>query len=95
MIGYVALDVFRTPNRQITPRAYRSAVGAYQWAKPRCGFEGCCRFEPTCSRYSADAVEQHGILKGLDLTIQRIDRCKTNVPLGTYDPVRREINNKK
>jgi uncharacterized protein len=36
---------------------------------------GGCRFQPTCSVYTADAVRQHGILKGSALAARRICRC--------------------
>jgi len=34
-----------------------------------------CRFEPTCSRYSLDALELHGALAGSYLTVARLARC--------------------
>jgi len=34
-----------------------------------------CRFHPTCSAYSLEALEKHGAVKGLWLTIRRIARC--------------------
>ena len=34
-----------------------------------------CRFEPTCSAYSLQALEQHGAAKGSYLTLKRIGRC--------------------
>ena len=45
-----------------------------------------CRFEPTCSSYSKEALEKHGILKGSWLAIKRISSCH---PWGRsgYDPV--------
>ncbi|CAM4420952.1 membrane protein insertion efficiency factor YidD [Flavobacterium terrigena] len=45
-----------------------------------------CRFEPTCSSYSKEALEKHGILKGSWLAIKRIASCH---PWGRsgYDPV--------
>ncbi|HOA17153.1 MAG TPA: membrane protein insertion efficiency factor YidD [Fervidobacterium sp.] len=45
-----------------------------------------CRFEPTCSTYTYQAVEKFGIFKGLLLGFWRILRCN---PLseGGYDPV--------
>ncbi|MEX0322160.1 MAG: membrane protein insertion efficiency factor YidD [Puniceicoccaceae bacterium] len=45
-----------------------------------------CRFEPTCSEYSLQAIRQHGPLKGAWLSVKRISRCH---PWGGhgYDPV--------
>ena len=45
-----------------------------------------CRFYPTCSSYSIEAIETHGSAKGVALTISRICRCH---PLneGGFDPV--------
>lgn len=34
-----------------------------------------CRFEPTCSRYALQALEQHGSLHGSYLTLRRLARC--------------------
>ena len=36
---------------------------------------GGCRFTPTCSIYAANAVRQHGALKGSVLAANRICRC--------------------
>lgn len=38
-------------------------------------FGGSCRFHPTCSAYGKQALEKHGVLKGLWLTARRIGRC--------------------
>lgn len=35
----------------------------------------CCRYSPTCSAYMIQAIEYHGIIKGLCLGIWRILRC--------------------
>lgn len=45
-----------------------------------------CRFQPTCSAYSLEALERHGAIKGSWLTLHRICRC---APWGGsgYDPV--------
>ncbi len=34
-----------------------------------------CRFEPTCSAYALQALQQHGALAGAALTVARIARC--------------------
>ncbi|MEA3338228.1 MAG: membrane protein insertion efficiency factor YidD [Chloroflexota bacterium] len=34
-----------------------------------------CRFEPTCSHYTVEAVERYGAAKGLWLGAKRISRC--------------------
>ena len=34
-----------------------------------------CRYHPTCSAYSLDALEKHGAIKGSYLTVRRILRC--------------------
>ena len=45
-----------------------------------------CRFQPTCSQYMIEAINLHGVLKGLGLGLKRIGKCH---PLGSkgYDPV--------
>ena len=45
-----------------------------------------CRFEPTCSRYSLAALEQHGALAGSYLTVHRLLRCQPFCQ-GGHDPV--------
>lgn len=45
-----------------------------------------CRFEPTCSAYSIQALEKYGAVKGSVLTIWRIIRCHPGCT-GGHDPV--------
>jgi len=48
---------------------------------------GVCRFRPTCSEYMIQAVQTHGLLRGLRLGLWRILRCNP-FSRGGYDPVR-------
>ncbi|RKQ83907.1 membrane protein insertion efficiency factor YidD [Brockia lithotrophica] len=45
-----------------------------------------CRFYPTCSEYTVQAVEKYGVVKGLVLGAKRVARCHPFHP-GGYDPV--------
>ena len=41
----------------------------------------CCRFYPTCSEYTKQAIIEYGSIKGLYLGFKRILRCR---PFGKY-----------
>ncbi len=45
-----------------------------------------CRFYPTCSHYSIEALEKYGIIKGVPKILWRLARCNPFNP-GGYDPV--------
>jgi putative membrane protein insertion efficiency factor len=45
-----------------------------------------CRFYPSCSAYSLEAYETHGVLRGTYLTVRRLARCHPWNP-GGIDPV--------
>lgn len=45
-----------------------------------------CRFYPTCSEYTRQAIEKYGFIKGVWLGLKRICRCHP-FNKGGYDPV--------
>jgi len=48
-----------------------------------------CKYEPTCSRYATQAIEEYGILRGLVLAGWRLLRCNP-WSHGGFDPVERQ-----
>jgi len=59
-------------------RVYQQALSPY--------LPGGCRYQPSCSQYTADAIARYGVLQGTWLGLRRILRC---TPVGGhgYDPV--------
>ena len=66
------------PLALILIRTYKAAVSPY--------LPSMCRYEPSCSDYAADAVEQHGVARGVLLALGRLARCHPG-RAGGYDPV--------
>jgi putative membrane protein insertion efficiency factor len=49
---------------------------------------GYCKYKPTCSEYSYDAIKEYGVIKGTILGTYRILRCNP-CSKGGYDPVKK------
>jgi putative membrane protein insertion efficiency factor len=82
-------DWARPPNRQVSVVLYNTIViKGYRLILQRPGtYLVRCRFKPTCSVYSEQAMLAHGFPKGVWLTTSRLFRCMPWVPYGTEDPV--------
>lgn len=50
-----------------------------------------CRYEPSCSRYSYEAIYRYGVLKGGWLAVRRLSRCRPGGGMG-YDPVPGDVS---
>jgi len=53
---------------------------------PFIGGRAACRFIPTCSEYTKQAIEKYGFFRGTFMGIRRISRCRPGGGCG-YDPV--------
>jgi putative membrane protein insertion efficiency factor len=69
-----------------TPRrvAVAPIVAYRRWISP--GLPRRCKYEPTCSAYTQQSIEEYGILRGLTLGGWRLLRCNP-WSHGGFDPV--------
>lgn len=71
--------------KNLTLYSFLSLIKIYQYLlSPFLG--QCCRFYPSCSSYTTDAIKQHGFLNGIFLSLKRIIRCHPWCK-GGFDPV--------
>ncbi len=73
----------------ITRLLTRTALGAvrlYQWTLSPY-FAGSCRFVPSCSEYTREALARYGVARGAWLSARRLARCHPFCKAG-FDPVR-------
>lgn len=70
------------------PRAIgMGMIRIYQLAiSPITGGRCVCRFTPSCSEYTRQAVDKYGLWRGCILGAKRISRCRPGGGFG-YDPV--------
>lgn len=88
LLALLAFDLGRPPENQLSARAALGALTVYQATLSRlfaaAGVQ--CRFQPTCSRYAAGAIEQDGALIGSLRAVGRVVRCGPWTAEGTVDP---------
>lgn len=63
---------------QVTIRVYQATISQL--------FAGSCRYYPSCSQYTYEAVTRYGWLRGSWMGMKRIARCHP-FARGGYDPV--------
>ena len=74
-------------NHNFFARLACALVRMYQICiSPFTGARAACRFTPTCSEYTRQAIEKYGALRGIYMGIKRISRCRPGGGFG-YDPV--------
>lgn len=73
------------PDEPLAVRAALWALKAYKVLLSPL-FTGACRFHPSCSTYTADAIRLHGVVRGTWMGLARLSRCR---PFGGsgFDPV--------
>jgi uncharacterized protein len=74
----IRLNRFPRALAIFTIRMYQALHGSF--------YMGCCRFQPTCSHYAVEAIDTHGVGKGVLLSAYRIARCQPFCK-GGWDPV--------
>ena len=77
MIKFLILKLIRLYQRTLSPDHGPLSI-LYS--------EGYCRFRPTCSEYTYQAIETFGIIKGGAMSLWRIMRCNP-WGKGGWDPV--------
>ncbi len=81
------------PALSLAQRIVIAPIAIYRRYLTRLKLQPSCRFHPTCSAYTEEAIRVHGVLKGIYLGIKRVIKCHPFHP-GGFDPVP-EVQSKK
>ncbi len=73
-------------KKNIAKRLGKIFITAYQALFYGSATRASCRFEPSCSEYTKEAIDKHGLTKGSVLGTKRILRCHPWSQCG-FDPV--------
>jgi len=88
VVGLLSADASRPAGDQVSADVYIWSVHLYQsYGRPLLKGSIQCRYQPSCSEYSIEAVHRHGLWRGVVLTLWRVNSCRATVPAHTRDPV--------
>lgn len=90
-MNFLIYILFDMPRRtaKATIRFYQRTLSPDHGPLRHLSPYGACKFQPTCSEYSIQAIDEHGLVRGLWLGTGRIMRCHP-FAAGGYDPVPRK-----
>ncbi len=81
-----AVDSGTLEKQSVAVKAALTAVRIYKVYLSAL-FAGSCRFEPTCSMYTYEAIERFGVMRGSWMGLKRLLRCHPLSRKFGYDPV--------
>jgi putative membrane protein insertion efficiency factor len=65
-----------------------AAIRSYQYiVSPWLG--PACRFDPSCSQFALESIEEYGVIRGVGHSLHRLMKCHPFHP-GGHDPVQKQ-----
>jgi len=84
----VVVDASGPATEQVSGQVCVALIGFYQqYGRPLLAGHVVCRYEPTCSEYSKQAIQMYGAVRGVLFSVKRVASCTEDVPFNTEDPV--------